>query len=143
MLKRAMVLLAAFLAAVVYLGAIEAQAESGGVRVWVVRAGVIVGAGGGEGTLTFRGKAYPFSVGGIGVGMIGASSADLVGRALNLRRPSDIAGTYSAVGAGVALAGGGRAVRLQNSRGVVLELQGMQVGVEASLNLGGMSIAMR
>jgi hypothetical protein len=143
MLKRAVVLLAAFVGGLACLGAIEAQAETGGVRVRVVRAGFIIGAGGGNGTLTFRGRAYPFSVGGIGVGMIGASSADLVGRAYNLRRPSDLAGTYSAVGAGVALAGGGRAVRLQNSRGVILDMQGMQVGVEASLNLAGMSIAMR
>ena len=143
MLKRVVVLLAMIFSTVVSFGVIEAQAETGTVRVRVVRAGFIVGAGGGEGTLTFRGKVYPFSVGGIGVGMIGASSADLVGRAYNLRAPSDLVGSYSAVGAGVALAGGGRAVRLQNSRGVVLDLKGIQVGVEASMNVGGMTIAMR
>jgi hypothetical protein len=143
MLKRVIILLAAFFAAAASLGVVEVQAETGAVRVRVVRAGFIVGAGGGDGTLTYRGRVYPFSVGGVGVGMIGASSTDLVGRAYNLRRPSDLAGTYSAVGAGVALAAGGRAVRLQNSRGVVLDLQGMQVGVEASLNLSGINIAMR
>lgn len=143
MLKKALVLLATSFAALAWHGSTEAQAETGSVRVKIVRAGFIVGAGGGDGILRFRGRNYPFSVGGIGVGMIGASSADLVGRAYNLRRPSDLEGAYSAVGAGVALAAGGRAVRLQNARGVVIDLQGTQVGVEASLNLGGMSIAMR
>ena len=93
--------------------------------------------------MTYHGRHYPFTVSGIGVGMIGASSANLTGRAYNLRGPSDIAGTYTAMGAGVALAGGVKAVRLQNSNGVVLELRGRQVGVEASASLSGMSIAMQ
>ena len=82
------------------------HAETGQVHVRVVNMGFIVGAGGGEGFLTFRGKAYPFTVSGIGVGMIGAAAAELRGRAYNLRRPSDIAGTYSVIGAGAAVVGG-------------------------------------
>ena len=74
---------------------------------------------------------------------IGVAGADLVGRAYNLRTASDIVGTYTAVASSVAVAGGVKAARLQNARGVVLDLQGRQAGFEASLSLGGMSIAMR
>src|SRR5262245_15424371 len=80
----------------------SSYADSGTVRFRVTKAGFIVGAGGGTGTLVFHGKSYPLSVGGISVGTIGAASADVVGRAYNLRSPQDIVGTYSAVGAGVA-----------------------------------------
>ncbi|MGC1846671.1 MAG: hypothetical protein WA707_03750 [Pseudolabrys sp.] len=118
-------------------------AESGTVRLRITRAGFIVGAGGGTGTLVFHGRTYPLSVGGLSVGTFGAATADVVGRAFNLRRAQDIVGTYTAVGAGVAIAGGATAARLRNQNGVVIEVRGRQIGLEASLNLSGMSVAMR
>jgi hypothetical protein len=123
--------------------ALPSYADSGTVRFRVVKAGFIFGAGGGSGTLVFHGRSYPLSIGGLSVGTIGAASADVVGRAHNLRRPQDIAGTYTAVGAGVAVAGGGTAARLRNANGVVMELRGRQVGLEASLNLSGITVSMR
>lgn len=120
------------------------QAETGSVRVVVTKAGFIVGVGGGQGTLTFQGHHYPLSIGGISVGAtIGASKTELVGRAYHMRHPSDIEGTYTAIGAGAAVAGGAGAVRLQNSKGVVLELQGRKVGVEFSVSLSGMDVRLR
>ena len=132
---------AAILAAAVMLVtfALPSYADSGTVRFRIVRGGFIVGAGGGSGTLVFHGRSYPLSVGGLSIGTFGAASADVVGRAFNLRRPQDIVGTYTAVGAGVAIAGGATAARLQNQNGVVMEVRGRQVGLEASLNLSGMS----
>src|SRR5262245_50623615 len=97
-------------------GATPSRAVTGAVRFTVTRAGFIVGVGGGSGVLVFQGRRYPLSVGGLGVGFtVGASKADLVGRALNMRQASDIEGIYSAIGAGIAVAGGGTGVRLQNS----------------------------
>jgi len=120
------------------------RADTGTVRIQVVKAGFIVGIGGGSGTLVFKGRQYPLSVGGLSFGAtIGASKADLVGRAYNLQRASDIAGTYSAVGGGVAAAGGASAIRLQNARGVVLELQGRNIGLEFNVNVSGVNIALR
>ena len=119
------------------------QAETGRVRLQITKAGFIVGVGGGSGTLVFRGRSYPLSIGGLSVGTLGAASADLVGHAYHLRRAEDIAGTYTAVGAGFAVAGGAAATRLQNANGVVLELRGRQVGLQVSINLSGMTIAMR
>jgi hypothetical protein len=121
-----------------------ARAETGAVRVVFTKGGFIVGVGGGEGVLTFRGHNYPFSVSGMSVGFtIGASTTKLVGRALNIRSPGDIAGTYSTIGAGGALAAGAGGVQLQNEKGVILQLHGPKVGVELSAAVGGVTIALR
>jgi len=120
------------------------RAETGTVRIQVAKAGFIVGIGGGSGTLVFKGRQYPLSVGGLSLGAtIGASKADFVGRAYNLHRASDIAGTYSAVGGSVAAAGGASAIRLQNAKGVVLEMQGRNIGLEFNVNVSGVTIALR
>ena len=118
-------------------------ADTGSVRISLAKAGFIVGVGGGSGTLHLRGKYYPLSVGGITIGTIGVAGADLVGRAYNLRSAVDIVGTYTAVASSIAVAGGVKAARLQNARGVILELRGRQAGFEAALSLGGMNISMR
>jgi hypothetical protein len=119
------------------------QAQSGTVRLHIVRAGFIVGVGGGSGTLHFQGRTYRLSIGGIGIGSLGVSAVDLTGTATNLHRASDIAGTYGAAGAGATFVGGGQVATLQNGRGVVLTVSGPQVGFQVSLGLGGMTIAMR
>jgi hypothetical protein len=120
------------------------RAETGSVVVVFTKGGFIVGVGGGEGVLTLRGKRYPFTVSGMSVGAtIGASTSRLVGRALNLRGPGSIEGTYSAVGAGAALAGGAGGVELQNTNGVILQLSGPKVGVELSAAVAGVSIRLK
>ena len=124
--------------------ATPALAETGAVSVVFTKGGFIVGVGGGEGVLTFRGRHYPFTVSGASIGFtVGASTTKLVGRALNLRSPVDIAGNYSAAGAGGALAAGAGGVQLQNANGVILQLSGPKVGVELSAALAGVSIAMK
>ncbi len=124
--------------------ATPASAEIGTVRVVFTKGGFIIGVGGGEGVLTFRGKNYPFTVSGASIGFtVGASTTKLVGRALNLRGPGDIAGSYAVVGAGGALAAGAGGVQLRNANGVILQLSGPKVGVELSAAMGGVTIAMR
>ena len=120
-----------------------AKAESGAVRVIFTKGGFIVGVGGGNGVLYFRGHRYPFRVSGMSVGFtIGASTSQLSGRALNLHSPGDIQGTYSVIGAGGALAAGAGGVQLQNQRGVILQLAGGKVGVELSAAVGGVTVAL-
>ena len=119
------------------------RAEIGTVRVVFTKAGFVIGVGSGRGVLTFRGRNYPFRVSGASLGAtIGASTSQLTGRALNLRGPGDIAGTYSALGAGGALAAGAGGVQLQNGNGVILQLSGPKVGVEFSASLAGVTITM-
>jgi hypothetical protein len=116
---------------------------TGTVHFNIVKLGFIVGVGGGDGTLTYNGKIYPLSVGGISVGTIGVAGMDMVGTASNLRTAADIAGAYGAASASLAIVGGGKVAQLQNEHGVILEVKGAEVGFEASLNLGGMTVAMR
>jgi hypothetical protein len=122
----------------------SSQAETGLVRVEFTKVGFIVGVGGGRGILTFRGKHYPFRVSGMSLGAtIGGSVNRLVGHALNMRGPDDIAGSYNAIGAGAALAAGAGGVQLQNEKGVVLQLHGVKAGVELSASVGGVTIALQ
>jgi hypothetical protein len=112
-------------------------AISGSVRITVAKAGLVVGAGGGRGVLSFRHRSYPFTIKGLSLGMTaGASINRLVGRADYINELSDFSGSYSTVGAGAALVGGASGVQLRNDKGVIISLQGAKAGVEASANLG-------
>ncbi len=118
-----------------------AEAASGRIEFRVVRGGFILGFGSGSGSLFFQGGRYRLKIGGVSIGAtIGLASADFVGRVRNLRRASDIEGSYRAVGAGLAAAGGGAVARLRNSRGVELEVSGKQIGFKASVDLSGLRI---
>jgi hypothetical protein len=131
----------ALFAALSFSAPASAQAPSGTVDFRVFKVGFIVGAGGGRGTLHYQGQSYPLRIGGISLGItIGVSSADLVGEVYNLTNPADIQGTYTAASASLAIAGGGMTASLQNSRGVVLKVRGRQIGLELSLDLGGLTI---
>ena len=135
----------AIVAAVAFSSA-QSYAQSPGtgtVSLNIVKAGFIIGVGGGNGVLHFHGRNYPLSLGGIGIGSLGVASVALRGTASNLRSPSDIAGTYGAAGAGATFVGGAQVVTLQNEKGVVLRLSGPQVGFQVSIGLAGMTIAMR
>jgi hypothetical protein len=140
-----MTLGSAFLVAAVILTVAPSlsYAENGTVSMRISKVGFIVGVGGGSGTLTFKGKHYRLSIGGVSAGTIGVASMNLVGTATNLRTAADIAGSYSVASAGLAVAGGGKVATLQNANGVVLQLQGRQVGFEASLAVSGLTISLR
>ena len=133
----------ATLASISLAAATPSQAETCSIRLHIVKAGFIVGAGGGNGTLVCHGRAHRLTVGGIGLGSLGVATADLAGTASNVHNPASVAGTYGAAGAGVTFVGGGQVATLQNQNGVVLHLSGGQVGFQVSLGLAGMTLAMR
>lgn len=135
--------LVAALASITLAATTPSQAQTCSIRLHIVKAGFIVGAGGGNGTLVCHGRAYRLSIGGIGLGSLGVAAADLAGTASNVHNPANVAGTYGAAGAGVTFVGGGQVATLQNQNGVVLRLSGGQVGFQISLGLAGMTIAMR
>jgi lipid-binding SYLF domain-containing protein len=121
-----------------------AEAATGQISLHIVAAGFIFGASGGSGVLTFEGHQYPLSIGGISAGAtIGVSGTDLVGTASHLRTPADINGVYSAVGAGLSVAGGRSAAQLRNANGVLLRLRGRQIGFMFSIDLSGMVITLQ
>jgi hypothetical protein len=122
----------------------DARADSGSIVLTVYKAGWIIGGSGGYGTLTFRGRSYPLSVGGIDYGLVfGGSKTVLRGRVSNIARASDVAGVYGAAGAGLAVGRGARAIVLANQKGAVLELEGRQVGLMANVDLSGLAITMK
>ena len=113
------------------------------INLELTKGGFVIGASGGSGTLTCEGESYPLKVGGLSAGLIiGMSKVSLVGEVRNLNEISDIQGTYSGVGASMAIGGGADNVVAANSKGVQLIMRGTQVGLEASLDLGGLSISL-
>jgi hypothetical protein len=116
-------------------GISSARADEGFVTLTIWKAGWIIGGSGGGGVLTFHGRAYPLSTGGLDYGLVfGGSRTVLRGRVHNIWQPSDVAGVYAAAGAGLVLT---------NQKGAVLELSGTQVGLMANADLSGLAITMR
>ena len=104
---------------------------------------MVLGGTNGDGFLYFGHRRYHLTVTGGSIGTVGVATLDLVGTVTNLRRPSDLAGSYSDAGVGLSIGAGPSATTLQNDHGVILQLQGPQTGLQVSLSLGGMTIAMR
>src|ERR1700729_1732707 len=130
--RRSLILSGAGLATAAFI--VPAEAATGSVSLHIASAGFIFGVTGGSGTLRFRGSQFPLRVGGISAGaLIGVSATDLIGAASNLHSPGDIAGLYSAIGAGMSVAGGRSTAQLSNANGVVLRLHGRQVGFSFSI----------
>jgi hypothetical protein len=121
-----------------------AYADSGTISFRIVKAGFVIGGSAGSGTLTFHGRRYPLSIGGVSYGFtFGASETNFHGRVTNIRRPSDVAGVYGQAGAGAAVIRGAQAVILTNQNGAVLELTGMQSGLIVSADLSGLALSLR
>ena len=99
-----------------------------------------VGVSWGSGTLTYKGKRYPVSVDGLSVGSVGISRATAAGTVTNLKSLDDFNGTYTAVGAGAAVAGGGSISTMQNQNGVRVTLRATSRGIKFTLGAAGVSM---
>jgi hypothetical protein len=124
--------------------ALSASADSGTVRISFIKAGWVIGGSVGSGTLTFQGRTYQLTVGGLSYGFtFGGSQTNLVGRVSNIFRPSDIEGVYGAGSAGAAVIRGAQAIVLTNQKGALLELSGSQRGLIVNLDLSGLALTLR
>jgi len=138
-LRVALIALAAFAAV-----CSAAYADEGGISLTIYKAGWIIGGSGGGGTLSFHGRTYALSAGGLDYGLVfGGSKTMLRGRVSHISRPSDVAGVYGAAGAGLAVGGGARAIILTNQKGAVLELSGREIGLMANADLSGLAITLK
>ena len=99
-----------------------------------------IGFSWGGGTLTYRGKRYPVSVDGLTVGSVGISRASASGSVYHLRKLEDFNGTYTAVGAGATVGGGGSIATMQNQNGVRITLRSTSRGVKFTLGASGVSL---
>ena len=116
--------------------AVAGLTPDGTVQMDQVQVAYIGSAGGGNGTLYYRGGAYPFKVGGIGVGGIGVSTLDAEGEVYKLNRLIDFAGAYAQgrYGFAIGTASAGD-LWLQNEAGVIMHLKAKRTGL--MLSLGG------
>jgi hypothetical protein len=115
---------------------VEGKRPDATVDMNQVQAAFIGSAGGGTGTLYYKDKAYPFTVGGLGVGGFGASTIDAAGEVYGLRDVAQFPGAYAQGRYGIAIGTTSAGdLWLQNSTGVVMHLHAKRTGL--MLSLGG------
>ena len=117
---------------------------SGTVAFHEVQAAYMYGGSGGGGTLEFRGRRYPFTIAGAGVGGIGLSTIDAQGEVYNLRDVAQFAGAYAQLRGGFA-AGSVSAgeLWLRNEAGVGMRLRARREGLMLTLGADAVVISMR
>ena len=93
------------------------------------------------GTLIFKGKRYPLTVSGIGLGSVGVNDYTAAGTVTGLQRPQDINGIFTRVGTGLTLGGGASIAEMRNDSGVTIQLDSTTEGLSVSLGAAGMKIA--
>ena len=110
--------------------------------------GVHLGIGGssGSGTLSYKGKNYPFKVSGMAVGRVGVTNSSAVGDVFNLRHLQDFNGHYTVGGAGtrgVTLGAGKTGTIMSNQAGVVVRISSTQQGVAVNATGGGVDLQLK
>src|SRR4029450_10465196 len=124
-------------------GAADAPDPSGTVRISSSAVAAGIGETWGDGTLSYKGRTYTFSVNGLSVLDLGISTVTATGEVSNLSKVEDFSGNYAAGEAGIALAGGQSDVIMKNENGVVLRLHGTQQGVRLTLAAQGVSLKLK
>ena len=120
--------------------AVAGLTPDGMVEMNQVQAAFIGNAGGGTGTLFYRGREYRFNVGGLGVGGIGASTIDATGEVYKLPNLAAFPGAYGQASYGFALGEKSAGdLWLQNESGVIMHLKARRTGL--MLSLGGDAVA--
>jgi hypothetical protein len=114
----------------------DIDAESGRLQITLVKTRY----GGGSGILFYQGHKYGLAISGTQLKGFLITRIDLIGDAVNLRSAPDIVGTFTAVDGGVATVGHAKTARLENPKGVTLELRGVNLRRRFTLNLSGMII---
>jgi hypothetical protein len=117
---------------------------SGTVTIHQVQVAFIGSGTGGGGTLRFKGRNYPFTLGGLGIGGIGVSRLDASGTVYNLNQLEDFNGVYGQARTGWAAGESGKGqMWLENPNGVYLRLSAQRKGLALSLGADGMVIKLK
>lgn len=116
--------------------------QTGTLRIEQVSVAFIASGELGGGTFTWKGRSYPVTVGGLGIGGIGASRVLASGRVYGLTNRADLAGPYVQLKEGWAVgrAGQGR-LWLKNDKGVTISLDTSRQGLQATIGADGVVIA--
>ena len=116
---------------------------SGTVKLSSKAVAIGIGVSWGDGTLTYGGKTYTFSVEGLSVADLGVSDVSTSGEVFNLKNVADFSGTYVAGEAGIAVAGGPTDSVMKNQNGVVLRLHGTQKGARLTWAAAGVTLKIK
>jgi len=100
-----------------------------------------IGYSWGHGILHYKGRDYPFTVNGLNVVNVGAVSVHASGTVHHLSKVEDFPGNFTAITAGLTVAGGGAASTMQNQKGVVVDVQSTTQGVNLELAPAGIAVA--
>ena len=109
-------------------------AETGRIHITLDKTGH------GSGNLFYEAQKYGLSITGIKVSGFWVTRIELTGTALNLDSAADIIGTYTGADAEVSIVGHAKTARLENPKGAVLEIQGVNLNRKFTLNLAGITI---
>ena len=88
----------------------------------------------------YQGQKYGLDVSATKIGKIRVTTIDFIGTASNLRSAGDILGTYNGGNSEAALVRRAMTVRLENARGVVLEIRAVNLNGASTLDLSGMTL---
>ncbi len=118
-------------------GALAADLKkSGSVDIEQYQVAFIGSGNLGGGTLSYQGKTYKFTIGGLGVGGFGVSKITATGNVYNMKDLADFEGAYGQARTGFAAADmGGGTLWLENQKGVYMKLATKREGL--ALSLGG------
>ena len=97
----------------------------------------------GSGELNYGEGSHEFAIHGVSIVDVGVTNYTATGAVYNLKKLSDFAGNYTAVGAGLTIAGGGTAVYLKNENGVVIKLVATDVGLKFKLSADGVHVSLK
>ena len=124
--------------------AVAGQTPSGTIQINAVQAAFIGSGSGGSGTLSFRGRSYPFSIGGAGIGGIGASSIEGYGDVYNLNNIDQFPGAYAQARYGFALGTKSAGdLWLQNEADVIMHIKAKREGLMLSLGGDAMLVSLK
>jgi len=119
--------------------AIAGLTPDGTIDMQEVQVAYLASGGGGHGTLFYQGNSYPFTIGGLGLGGIGASTISASGEVYKLNSLVQFPGAYAQGRYGFAIGDrSGGDLWLQNEAGVILHLKAKREGL--MLSLGGDAI---
>ena len=125
---------------------LEERIPSGLISLNFKSVGLGVGGSSGEGTLSYQGRDYPFTISGLNLGDLGVSSFQGAGKVYDLKSVNDFAGNYVGSEAGFAVRGGQSELSMRNGKGVnivVLANEGKASGTRISLGASGVSIKVK
>jgi hypothetical protein len=117
---------------------------SGTIEMKISSVALGIGVEWGKGTLTmYDDTTHEFKINGFSVLDAGASVAHATGDVYHLVEAADLEGTFISGEAGAVLVGGGAALAMKNSAGVVVSLKSKQKGARLTLAVEGFKIKLK